>query len=143
MNLSTKTLTMEIKITPNGYVKVTMYPDEALARLLPNVYGEDKEMVLTETMYPLVFYIKGITAQDLLRLQKEAEYRNGPLWDRMIDTNELTPRLKSLLGIMGIDTFGQLISNKRVNFLKYRNVGKKTLSEIEDLLYKHGLEFIG
>jgi DNA-directed RNA polymerase alpha subunit len=61
----------------------------------------------------------------------------------MIDTSEITPRLKTLLGILDIETLGQLASNNRIDFLKYRNVGKKTLSEIEDLLYNNGLDFVG
>ncbi len=134
---------MQIKCEANGHVEVTLSLEEAMERLLPNIYDQDRLIVSTALMNPLVFHIKGLGAQDLLRLKKEVAYRNGPLWDRIIDTKELTPRLGTLLGMMGIATFGQLVSNERNDFLKYRNIGKKTLSEIEDVVWNNGLDFIG
>ncbi|MDQ5901356.1 MAG: DNA-directed polymerase subunit alpha [Patescibacteria group bacterium] len=133
---------MKVTVRKSGLIEVTFSAEEVIERLLPTVCGEEKEMILMENT-DLVFYIRGITAQDLMRLQKEAEYRSGPLWDRLLAGEDLTTRTRSVLESADIDTFGKLVSVNRIKLLKYRNVGKKTLSEIDDLLYKHGLEFIG
>ena len=41
----------------------------------------------------------------------------------------------------GIHTIGELVCNKEQDMLKYKNFGRKSLSEITDVLTSMGLSF--
>ena len=59
---------------------------------------------------------------------------------RIIDFN-LTVRALNCLISADIDTLGDLLKCKKKDLLKFRNFGKKSLSEIEDLLDSMKLHF--
>lgn len=43
--------------------------------------------------------------------------------------------------VQSLETVGDLCRLSRIDLLKFRNLGKKTLSEIEDFMYEYGLSF--
>lgn len=64
--------------------------------------------------------------------------RNPILDERIIDCDFSVRTINCLIG-MGIDTVEKLAASKKTDILKYRNVGKKTICEIEDFAKIHGI----
>ncbi len=54
---------------------------------------------------------------------------------------ELSVRVMTALEDAGITTIGELISHTEIDMLKYRNFGRKSLRELEDILSEMGLCF--
>ena len=54
---------------------------------------------------------------------------------------ELSVRALNCLKSAELETFGDLVSIHKSDLLKFRNFGKKSLSELEDLVKSRGLEF--
>lgn len=59
---------------------------------------------------------------------------------RMVDF-DISIRALNCLKAAEIDTLGELVRHKRSDLLKYRNFGKKSLTELDELLERHGLAF--
>ena len=58
--------------------------------------------------------------------------------DTPIESLEWSMRLKTIFRNSGIETFGQLCSMSRDQLLKYRNLGKKSINEINYQMKKYG-----
>ncbi len=54
---------------------------------------------------------------------------------------ELSVRALNCLKAADVNTLGELVSNKKHDLLKFRNFGKKSLTELENLLEEKGLNF--
>jgi DNA-directed RNA polymerase subunit alpha len=54
---------------------------------------------------------------------------------------ELSVRALNCLKSAELETFGDLVSFHKSDLLKFRNFGKKSLTELEDLVKSKGLEF--
>ncbi len=54
---------------------------------------------------------------------------------------ELSVRALNCLKVANVNTLGELVSNKKSDLLKFRNFGKKSLTELEELLESKGLSF--
>mgnify|MGYP005839654677 CR=1 FL=1 len=54
---------------------------------------------------------------------------------------DLSVRALNCLKAADVDTLGELVVYNRNDLLKFRNFGKKSLAEIEDLLETRGLNF--
>ncbi|MDR1757838.1 MAG: DNA-directed RNA polymerase subunit alpha [Bacteroidales bacterium] len=54
---------------------------------------------------------------------------------------DLSVRAQNCLKSAELETLGDLVSIEKNDLLKFRNFGKKSLSELEDLVKKNGLEF--
>ncbi len=124
-----------------GLTEITFSPEEALERLLPNLHKPDKG-VWVQPLQPVRVMVQDMDEQDLARLEKEMKYRSGPYWDRLLEPEDLTVRAKNCLRAADIATFGDLVSNSKGSLLKYR-IGVKVFHELEDLLERNGLDFIG
>ncbi len=59
---------------------------------------------------------------------------------RLIDM-DLSVRALNCLKAAEVDTLGQLVTFHRSDLLKFRNFGKKSLTELDELLEKHNLAF--
>lgn len=60
--------------------------------------------------------------------------------DEKISDCDLTVRAINQLRCMNVETVEDLVKLKRTDLLRQRNMGKKTVSEIEDFLYTHNLK---
>lgn len=60
--------------------------------------------------------------------------------DEKISDCDLTVRALTQLRCMNVETVEDLVKLKRTDLLRQRNMGKKTVSEIEDFLYTHNLK---
>jgi DNA-directed RNA polymerase subunit alpha len=54
---------------------------------------------------------------------------------------DLSVRALNCLKAADVDTLGDLVTYNRNDLLKFRNFGKKSLSELDDLLENMGLSF--
>ena len=59
---------------------------------------------------------------------------------RLIDM-DLSVRALNCLKAAEVDTLGELVKYHRSDLLKFRNFGKKSLTELDELLEKNGLAF--
>ena len=59
---------------------------------------------------------------------------------RLIDM-DLSVRALNCLKAADVDTLGELVQFNKTDLLKFRNFGKKSLVEIEELLQDKGLTF--
>ena len=65
---------------------------------------------------------------------------NPILSKRLVDC-ELSVRTLNICHANGIETLGDLVKLHKTDWLKYRNGGKKSLIELDDLLAANGLEW--
>ncbi len=63
------------------------------------------------------------------------------LFARPVEDLELSVRSGNCLKASNIRTLGDLVQKSESDMLQFRNFGKKSLTEISDLLQKHGLYF--
>ncbi len=61
------------------------------------------------------------------------------LLSRKTEELDLTVRTRNILKANGIETVRDLCRLKRTDWLKFRNGGKKSLTELDDFLTDHGL----
>ena len=59
---------------------------------------------------------------------------------KLTDMN-LSVRALNSLKAAEVDTLGDLVKYQKADLLKFRNFGKKSLTELDDLLERHGLSF--
>ena len=71
--------------------------------------------------------------EELLRMR---QLLNSKLTDM-----SLSVRALNCLKAAEVETLGQLVTFHRSDLLKFRNFGKKSLTELDELLDKHGLQF--
>ena len=54
---------------------------------------------------------------------------------------DLSVRAQNCLNTAEVETLGDLVKFHRADLLKFRNFGKKSLSELDELLERNGLAF--
>ena len=59
---------------------------------------------------------------------------------RLVDM-DLSVRALNCLKAADVETLGELVSYNKNDLLKFRNFGKKSLTELEDLIESKGLSF--
>jgi len=59
---------------------------------------------------------------------------------KLVDLN-LSVRALNCLKAADVETLGDLVSHTKADLLKFRNFGKKSLTELEQLVASKGLEF--
>jgi len=60
---------------------------------------------------------------------------------KRIEDCNLSVRTRNICKAGGIDTLGDLCQLHKTDWLKFRNSGKKSLFELDDLLHDHGLDW--
>ena len=82
-------------------------------------------------------------AKKALALQeKEDEKANvNEILTRSVEDLELSVRSANCLKNAGINTIGELVQKTEADMLKTKNFGRKSLSEIKDILNEYGLVF--
>ena len=66
----------------------------------------------------------------------DASILNKPL----VDCNLLVRALCCCMSV-GIKTIADLVAYNKIDLLRFRNFGKKSITELDDLLYDSGLEW--
>ena len=112
---------MIIDIETNG----TIDPEEAIRRAATILHDQVSVFILLET-----------TDREALEVVDE---RIDPLLLRSVDDLELTVRSANCLKAENIYYIGDLVQRTEVELLKTPNLGKKSLTEIKDVLANRGL----
>ncbi len=75
------------------------------------------------------------------RIDKTSSRSNleNPLWNKSVKELELSIRSENCLYRGGIHTIGDLVSRRKEDLLKIRNLGKISLREIEEKMAKYGI----
>ncbi len=71
----------------------------------------------------------------------EETLRMRQLLNQRLGDMDLSVRALNCLKAAEVDTLGRLVTYHRSDLLKFRNFGKKSLTELDELLDKHGLSF--
>ena len=71
----------------------------------------------------------------------EDDMRMRQLLNTKLTDQDLSVRAINCLKAADIETFADLVSHQKNELLKFRNFGKKSMTEIEALVEKHGLHF--
>ena len=108
-------------------------------------YGDDNEDERTYTVRLRV--IDGTRPEridlyiDEIQDEEQEEIVCNPELDIKIEDckKDLSIRAMSICRMAGIKTLRDLTLMRKIDFLKFRNSGKKSLECLEDLLTKHGL----
>lgn len=75
-------------------------------------------------------------------VEKEDERGNvNEILMRSVEDLELSVRSANCLKNAGINTIGELVQKSEAEMLKTKNFGRKSLSEIKDILHEYGLVF--
>ena len=73
--------------------------------------------------------------------QDEERQRIAQLLRMRVDELELSVRSSNCLRMANIHTLGELVRNKENDMLKYKNFGRKSLVELNEVLTSMGLNF--
>ena len=71
--------------------------------------------------------------EELLRMRQ--------LLNQRLEDMDLSVRAQNCLTTAEVETLGDLVKFHRADLLKFRNFGKKSLSELDELLERNGLAF--
>ena len=71
----------------------------------------------------------------------EDDMRMRQLLNNKLTDQDLSVRAINCLKAADIETFADLVSHQKSELMKFRNFGKKSMTEIEALVDKHGLHF--
>ena len=71
----------------------------------------------------------------------EDDMRMRQLLNNKLTDQDLSVRAINCLKAADIETFADLVSHQKSELMKFRNFGKKSMTEIEALVEKHGLHF--
>jgi DNA-directed RNA polymerase subunit alpha len=71
----------------------------------------------------------------------EEKQRIRKLLEKSVDELELSVRSSNCLRAAEIKNLGDLVQKSEVEMLKFRNFGRKSLKEIQDILSEMGLHF--
>lgn len=74
-------------------------------------------------------------------IHDEEKQRIGSLLRMRVDELELSVRSSNCLRMANIHTIGELVRNKEAEMLKYKNFGRKSLVELNEVLSSMGLSF--
>ena len=66
---------------------------------------------------------------------------NGGILDQRVINFELSVRTLSILHKAKVDTVRDLVRLNKIDILKFRNAGKKTLAELDDFICDHNLNW--
>lgn len=110
---------------------VSMYPEYETLKEELSLLREEKRKI---TNYLLG--VKNENSKELELFTKQQE-----LFNTKITSLQMSVRAYNVLYSGNIETIGDLVSYNRSDMLKFRNLGKKVLMELEQLLDEHGLHF--
>ncbi len=72
---------------------------------------------------------------------KDALLEAAKILNNKLTDQDLSVRAINCLKAADIETFADLVSHQKSELMKFRNFGKKSMTEIEALVEKHGLRF--
>ena len=108
------------------------------------------QMALTEAAKLLIYHFM-LFSEERIIIEDQAKPANDTLdeehlrmrqlLNQRLQDMDLSVRALNCLKAAEVDTLGQLVKYHRSDLLKFRNFGKKSLTELDELLEKNGLAF--
>ena len=108
------------------------------------------QMALTEAAKLLIYHFM-LFSEERIIIEDQAKPANNTLDDehlrmrqllnQRLQDMDLSVRALNCLRAAEVDTLGQLVKYHRSDLLKFRNFGKKSLTELDELLERNGLAF--
>jgi DNA-directed RNA polymerase subunit alpha len=81
-----------------------------------------------------------IEKQETEEFDEESLHMRQLLKAKLVDL-DLSVRALNCLKAADVETLGELVAYNKNDLLKFRNFGKKSLTELEDLVHAKGLHF--
>jgi len=119
------------KLTLEVWTNRTVRPEDAVARAAK---------LLKDHLDLFITFEKAPAEPEVEKVDQE-EDRLRKLLETPVDELELSVRSSNCLDAAGIKTLGELVQKTESEMLKYRNFGRKSLSELQNVLAKYGLHF--
>ena len=119
-----------IEITTDGSIQPKEALKEAAKILIYHFMLFSDEKISLET-----------STESETKTMTEDEIRMRRLLLAKLSDQELSVRALNCLKAANIETFADLVSHQRAELMKFRNFGKKSLSEIDALVERHKLGF--
>ena len=122
---------LNLEITTDGSITPNMALQEAASILIYHfkLFTDDKKLALESTV-----------ESDAKELDEESLHMRHLLLTKLSDMG-LSVRAYNCLKAADIDTFADLVSYSRAELMKFRNFGRKSLNEIDQMLDKMKLTF--
>ena len=122
---------LNLEITTDGSITPNMALQEAASILIYHfkLFTDDKKLALESTV-----------ESDAKELDEESLHMRHLLLTKLSDMG-LSVRAYNCLEAADIDTFADLVSYSRAELMKFRNFGRKSLNEIDQLVDKMKLSF--
>ena len=108
------------------------------------------QMALTEAAKLLIYHFM-LFSEERIIIEDQAKPANDTLdeehlrmrqlLNQRLQDMDLSVRALNCLKAAEVDTLGQLVKYHRSDLLKFRNFGKKSLTELDELLERNGLAF--
>jgi len=119
------------KLTLEIWTDASILPKDAMAHAARILRDHFQPFIHFEEPYQL----------DEDDVPNEEEERVRKMLDKSVDELELSVRSSNCLRAAEIKTIGDLVQKSEPEMLKYRNFGRKSLKEIQDILGEMGLHF--
>ncbi len=116
------------RLTLSVWTNGSLRPDEAVSMAA---------RIMSDHMQLFVGLTDGTT--DTLVLADKPEDEHGRLLERSIEDLELSVRSFNCLKRAGINTIGELVARSAEDMMRVRNLGRKSLEEVEEKLQSLGL----
>ena len=128
---------LELEITTDGSID----PEDALAYaaklLVDHLYAAK---LLVDHLEIFINFEGDLESPEELEMDEERQ-RIATLLRTRVDELELSVRSSNCLRMANIHTVGELVRNKENDMLKYKNFGRKSLVELNEVLTSMGLSF--
>jgi DNA-directed RNA polymerase subunit alpha len=121
---------LTLEILTDGSISPQMALTEAAKLLIYHFMLFSEERIIIEDQ-----------AQPVNNTFDEEHLRMRQLLNQRLQDMDLSVRALNCLKAAEVDTLGQLVKYHRSDLLKFRNFGKKSLTELDELLERNGLAF--
>jgi DNA-directed RNA polymerase subunit alpha len=119
------------KLTLEVWTDASIGPQDAVAHAA---------RILAEHFQPFISYIEKFEIESPFEPNEEID-RIRKMLEKGVDELELSVRSSNCLRAAEIKSIGDLVQKTEPEMLKYRNFGRKSLKEIQDILGEMGMHF--
>jgi DNA-directed RNA polymerase subunit alpha len=119
------------KLTLEVWTDASIGPQDAVAHAA---------RILAEHFQPFISYVEKFEIESPYEPNEEID-RIRKMLEKGVDELELSVRSSNCLRAAEIKTIGDLVQKTEPEMLKYRNFGRKSLKEIQDILGEMGMHF--
>lgn len=132
---------LTIELTTDGSIDPKNALQEAAKILIHHfMLFSDERITLEMDDHSSIINEAGAASNDVDDLDETAQHMRQLLKSKLVDM-DLSVRALNCLKAADIESLGDLVAYNKNDLLKFRNFGKKSLTELEDLVENKGLSF--